>query len=421
MSESHGRIFLRGSLISLVGVGLVGILNYLVRRYLSIYLPEADYGMFYSTLALLFVIFGFGDLGISQSGTALIAKYAGHPRQNGFFGAVLLFKTGIAVICLTGVFLFSPVLSSRYLHTEMLYPILFLAGMIAIQTIEGSLRALWNGLKLFGRLQFFQLSGAALLFFGVITVVPYAGLRGAVMVFLLVPALLLIVQISYGLYARKIHFPFHVSAIEWKKLFQTSKWVAVSTTMLATVYNMDTVMLTIMKGVESSATYNIALPIMQIIQSLMIFPAVFLPIAIEMGQKRNYRELRRITRFTGLITIIVAPCVYIVFRLIAKWLIVLLFSAKYTEAAPAVPLLCTGLIFFTAGNFLFQILLSMGKTAVMAAIACTVTGCNVLFNWLLIARFDFVGAAWATMIGYLLFAVLSGIVLEFCFRCRQDI
>ena len=73
MSKSHLKIFICGSAVSLLGTVLLGIVNYLTRRFLCCSLSIADYGTFYSAFALLAMVFGICDLGLTQSGTMLIA------------------------------------------------------------------------------------------------------------------------------------------------------------------------------------------------------------------------------------------------------------------------------------------------------------------------------------------------------------
>ena len=72
--NNHLKTFLCGSAVSLTGAGLTGIVNYLVRRTLCNNMTLTDYGTFYSTFSLFIMIFGFTDLGLTQSGTVMIAS-----------------------------------------------------------------------------------------------------------------------------------------------------------------------------------------------------------------------------------------------------------------------------------------------------------------------------------------------------------
>ena len=79
--SGYFKTFLRGSAVSLLGTGIFGIVNYLIRRTLCLDLSLADYGSFYGTFALLSMIFGFTDLGLTQTGTLLIAASADDPEK----------------------------------------------------------------------------------------------------------------------------------------------------------------------------------------------------------------------------------------------------------------------------------------------------------------------------------------------------
>ena len=73
-NNSHLKTFFSGSLISIVGVGITGVLNYFIRRTLFMNMSEADYGTFYSAVAFLLMVGGFAELGLSQTGALLIAE-----------------------------------------------------------------------------------------------------------------------------------------------------------------------------------------------------------------------------------------------------------------------------------------------------------------------------------------------------------
>jgi hypothetical protein len=49
MDKKQLKSFLHGSAVSMVGVGTLGIMNYFIRRTLSLNLSETDFGFFYTS------------------------------------------------------------------------------------------------------------------------------------------------------------------------------------------------------------------------------------------------------------------------------------------------------------------------------------------------------------------------------------
>ena len=194
-------------------------------------------------------------------------------------------------------------------------------------------------------------------------------------------------------------------------LFVTGGVMAASSAALTLMYYMDTVMLDALRGPSSAGLYNVAIPIMQIAQTLMVFPAVFIPIAVEMTRRKEYsRLLSFVVGAIAAATVAVLP-VWWVFHRSGSFLIRLLFDAKYAAAAPALAILCAGMVFFTLGNLLLQVMFCLRKVVAAAVVAGFAALLNMGLNYLLIRRFDICGAAAATFASYTAFAMIIGIVL----------
>jgi O-antigen/teichoic acid export membrane protein len=160
---------------------------------------------------------------------------------------------------------------------------------------------------------------------------------------------------------------------------------------------------------------------MQIVQSAMVFPVVFLPIAVDMSIKHEYIKMLSFVR-TALLTALVGLVPSgLFFYYCSSWLIRILFKPEYTGAATATTLLCMGMVFFTLGTLFLQIMLSLHKTVPMALIAVVTTVCSLILNYFFIIKADVNGAANATLLSYALFAFLTYITLEYYIkRLRKE-
>ena len=184
-------------------------------------------------------------------------------------------------------------------------------------------------------------------------------------------------------------------------------------------YQLNVAMLTLLKGVEASADYNIALPIMQIMQLSMVIPFIFLPIAVQMVREKEYKAIGRYQLSATLVTLGAVPVAFLVFREISPFLVRLLFSGKYEFVAPTVTVLCSGQLLFTYGSFLMQIMIAMDGARVTAVIAAVTFLINVILNFLLIGQFGIQGAAWSTFFAYLFFAAAMNRMLRLRIRKEQ--
>ena len=189
--------------------------------------------------------------------------------------------------------------------------------------------------------------------------------------------------------------------------------VATITFMQTLVLHMNSVMLMILQGPRSTAVYNIASPITNLLLSFLVFANVFLPLAVDMVRKKDYSRLRKyVWGFLGA-TIIMLPVIWGIMSYIGEFLITLLFKASYAhEAAKPLMLLMLGFTLFSFGSFITQILVAMQKMKTLLLIAGLTVLANIILNYVLIIAYDVVGAAAATVLSYLFFAALS--LLFFC-------
>ena len=108
MSGTSLKIFVHGSCVYIIGNAVTGILNYLIRRTMSVNLTVAEYGSFYSSFAVISLIMAFTDLGLVQAGTVLVSENAHLPDRKKLsqcFSAVFLLKLVFAVSAFAAVFL----------------------------------------------------------------------------------------------------------------------------------------------------------------------------------------------------------------------------------------------------------------------------------------------------------------------------
>jgi O-antigen/teichoic acid export membrane protein len=421
MNKANLKLFLHSSAASMIGVGTLGIMNYFIRRILSLNLSKIDYGFIYSAFAVIMVIMVFLDLGLAQATNILMSKsFAENNLQKSkrIFTLTFVVKILLALI----VFLVMEVLSPYLMRYYFKYPgssilLILMFLLIPSQTIESSLSCVITARKAFVAHNILMNIKAFIILAGVFFCAKAYGIESCISWFVI--ASIIVAVLSFFIVKRYgiSLLPFKtVKFNDLKNIFALSSWIAVSTAAISVMYSMDTICLTWLRGLESVAMYQIALPIMQIAQSFFVFPIIFTPFVAEMWQKKDHAGIKRSCYLASLLMLLTLPVFILVGVYFGPDIIVFLFPKGDVAAAPAVTILWSGMVFFSIASFNLAALNSGGrqKSAAYMVSACVLI--NFVLNIMLIPQFDYIGAALATAITYLIMALASIISLILVFN-----
>jgi len=198
----------------------------------------------------------------------------------------------------------------------------------------------------------------------------------------------------------------------FKHTWDLSRWIAVGLVGLTAISNMDSILLAGLSTPERVGIYNIALPIVQIVQSIIILPVVFTPIVAELWQHGRKEEIAKLTEAITAILFILLWLALITTLPLSRFIITLLFGPQFTEAGTALTILCTGTIFFAAASFYVNALNSCGAARQGAAIMLGGAVFNFICNAILIPIWNINGAATATALSYLFISLIFYRVLR---------
>jgi stage V sporulation protein B len=407
--------FIHGSVISVSGILLLGIINYFIRRSLALNLAEKDYGFFYSAFSVIMLLLAFSDLGLNQASTILIAKSLNAKKTfkgRQIYSCVLASKVIIGVVLFVILLFLAPYFSKyffKYPGSETSF--IFLALLLIFQGIESAPLSVFDAFKAFFDRNLIQVCRAALILILVLAFISHYGLNSVVLIFSLCALVGFVISFIVLIKKYKIWPTRLVGTKLLKSIFGVSGWIAVSIAGLNVMYYMDSLMLTYLKGLESVALYNIALPIMQIVQSMIIFSAVFTPIVSQMWHNNDIAGIKKICLRMTVFMVALVPIVFILGKVFAEDVITILFSSKFIAAAPALVILLTGMVFFSNANFFLSALNSGHFQKIAAIIVLAGIVFNIIFNFILIPPWGIVGAAVATAGTYFFIFITAGGVL----------
>lgn len=393
-----------GITITIIGSLALGIIGYAVRIVLSRNLSTEDYGLIYAALAF-FSTFGLiFDLGIRNSGVILMGKAHNTKSFSTIYSTFFLTRTIIAVSFLVMLLPLSTILSSKYFQTPAesssvkLFTIWLTFSIIA----GGNLAAL-DVLHDYAKRALFQ-TGAMLITF--MMLVSYSQITinncafayavGISAIALTLPLYLkhrhkLFPKISWGDYHRNL-----------KGFLHFSKWVAISTASITLIFNMDSLMLVKLRGLEDVGFYNGALPIIQIPITILAFvPKVFIPhIATKINKVSTKKIVSSVYSFQLSVFI---PCIIglIIGYFVIDDIITLLFTEKFSPAKTAAFILCCGVPFYAMSLISIGFLQSLKKEKLTAIIMLIALFINFVLNFSLIPKYGINGAAFATLTTYI--------------------
>jgi O-antigen/teichoic acid export membrane protein len=412
MNKTHLKLFLHGSVISMIGVGTIGIMNYFIRRTLALNLSKVDYGFFYSAFSLIMIVMVFLDLGLGQSTTILMSKsFAENDAQksNKIFTLTFFVKILLVLIAFVTMEASAPYLMRYYFKYPGSYALLMLLFLlIPALAFESAFACIITARKAFITRNILRNLRAFIILSGVFLTIKLYGIKSCATWFITANVIITIISFqiikSYGITLLSFK---NVKFNEVKRIFSLSSWIAVSTAGLSVMYYMDTTCLTWLEGLESVAMYNYALPIMQIVQSFFVFPVIFTPFVSEMWLKKDYAGIRRTCSIGSILMLLTLPVFILLGLYFASDIIAFLFDKKYIAAAPAVTILWCGMVFFSIASFNISALNSGGqqKSVAYMVIVCVVL--NLVLNIILIPLWGYIGAAAATTITYIIMAIIA--------------
>jgi len=144
---------------------------------------------------------------------------------------------------------------------------------------------------------------------------------------------------------------------------------------------------------------------MLIAQSFFVFPMIFTPFVAEMWEKKDYAGIQRTCYIASLLMLLTLPVFILVGIYFASDIITLLFDKKFIDAAPAVTILWSGMVFFSIAAFNINALNSGGKQKSVAYMVADCVLVNLFLNVTLIPKYNYIDAASATAITYLIIAI----------------
>ncbi|MBS3147279.1 flippase [Candidatus Woesearchaeota archaeon] len=407
---------LRSTILNSLGIFILtiigGLCGYLFRIILARNMSVAEYGLFYAMFS--FLAFGavFIDIGITQSCAKRIVELGIKKEHNRirnllFTSTALQFLTSFTLSIIFLAF-FEP-LAARFFPTEnKTLLILLLIWFVTLPTTM-LLQALFLGtknVKTYSAIDPIKTIMAALLaatFF-------WIGLSSAPFIAYALMNLLALIIFAPLAYRAA---PYLKGALQFdlpafKEVFTYGIFLTFSNLAWAIITYTDTIMITAFKGAEQVGYYQIAMPLSNTLLYIMTaLNIVAYPLFTHLNAERESQRIKQgITLLYNYLFVAMIPLALVMFSY-PEIVITLLFGSSFTPAADALRILSIGAVFFSLSSFNCNLLSATGHAKKVAYMSFLTAAINVAANFMLIPRFGFVGAAYATLMSFMTLLLIS--------------
>ena len=159
------------------------------------------------------------------------------------------------------------------------------------------------------------------------------------------------------------------------------------------------------------ALYNIAMPVAQIVKSLVALSVVFAPVATGMFVRGQYRDVRRLCLLVTGLELLAFPFLALVLWLFGDQIITLMFGSRFIPARNAMAVITSAMIFWAIAQFNMTALNAMGKQHWSAWITLAGALAAISGFCLFLPRGGALAAAVVSGGACVLWAAVSGVVL----------
>jgi len=163
------------------------------------------------------------------------------------------------------------------------------------------------------------------------------------------------------------------------------------------------------KGASAVGIYSVGYSISTMIQSLIVSPIniAILPILLETWNERGEKETKKfLSNLLKYYLLVGIPLIFGVSAL-AKDLVVIFATSKFSEASDIMPFVIAGVIIYGIYFITWAGLQISKKMHLITYCLLIAVIVNIVLNFLLIPQYDIVGAAIATLVAYIVFFIIA--------------
>ena len=237
------------------------------------------------------------------------------------------------------------------------------------------------------------------------------GIAGAItanLLSLLFATLLAFFWVSRSLENR--HFSFQINKNILRSLFSFGYKAHLSNVFAFLHLRIDQVMLNFFLNPMTVGFYVISVNIVE--KLWLLSQAVSTVLYPKVASMKDEEQRKRLTPLVARNTLLITMLGAFVVFLLAKWLILLLYSEKYLPSVEPLQVLLIGIVAISIERIIANDIDARGKPMINTYITLVALIANITLNVIFIPKYGVIGAGWATSLTYALNSVIK--ILVYC-------
>jgi O-antigen/teichoic acid export membrane protein len=375
-------------------------------------LPKEDYGLMSLVFLALTITTALSGLGFSQSTTRYFAEYAGRGRQALMkFCSTMTIGTAVAgAAAMLVLFLASFALAKTSSFADVAVHLRYALALVILRLISSVVLQIFRGnqqtfaFNLFNITNRYLSIGVAVL----LIIYVYKDVTAVFVGTIYVEASIMLIALVY-LHRRRLLGWTKPNSIEIRRAIRFGMPLVFADLMVSLVASSDRFAIQYFLGADSVATYSVAYDISDYVAIMFASPLqlAIMPIVYSLWSNKGVEATREfLSKAINLSFIVVIPMIA-GFSVVGPDLVTILASDKYADSADLVPFIAFGVMLGSIHFLLFTGLLLREKTQVITVLNGTAAITNLALNIAMIPWFGIIGAAYATIITYVLLNVIT--------------
>jgi O-antigen/teichoic acid export membrane protein len=308
------------------------------------------------------------------------------------------------------VFMTAVVLSNTESFNQVAYHLKYVAVLILIRVISIVFLQIFRGDQLTSVFNVFIIANRylAILSSVMLIIYVYKSVKGVFVGTIYVEALVAVLGLVYLIRRRRIG-NVQLSLGQMQRALKFGVPLVVSDFLVSLVSSSDRFVIQYFLGSSAVAVYSVAYDISDYVAVMFASPLqlAILPIVYSLWSKEGQEATRTfVSKAVNLSFVIVIPMIA-GFSVVGPDIVTILASEKYVDSGELVPIIALGVMLGSV-NFLFYTGLLLQEKTVLVTILNTVAAVmNIVLNVLWIPRYGIIGAAYATVLTYIMLNVLT--------------
>jgi len=408
------KLLVKTSFVVLLGMFLSKVLGYAYRILIARNFGPEVYGSFSLAIVILSWAVALVSLGFTEGVLRYVSLYRGKYE---FSKIRYILKFSLSLLLFTSIFggvllfLLSTHISQTFFHTNsLIFYLKIFAILLPIFVISNIFLSIIRAFEFIGWYSFILNIFQNIIKVAAILLLIYAGLREKSIAVSYFIGVLSILFLSFYVLKFKISALLGKVALSKDSKFKirhelfSYSWPILFFSMITSLfYWVDSILLGYFKDISRVGFYNAAIPIAML---LLIIPEVFMqlffPLITKEYSKNNFKLISELSKQVSKWIFALNLPIFFLMVLFPGVFINLLFGAEYLAAENALRFLAIG-AFISSISVVSNNLLSMlGKSRIILYDTLASLIITIILNILIIPRYGLNGAAFATMLGFML-------------------